>query len=282
MQERNMLYSYAMGVDKSIYELEKQGFIIEEDDGDYMVSFPESKSEMWETFIKSKLQVEFWNEYISRDTMEIVFNFHLKEGFKRYVVRDLNNDEVLSLCEKLSDCRYESIEKMMRDNLFYNEKVFQPKAIINFLVKAKKNTYANGNAAKVNSSRLGSKDYEYEETINGKKICYHDTYFGGEKFIGSEVVYVDDKPIWAMNYNGYSVIENLSEEAMDNALRPALMMVGVDNSVLPVRGPSRFVNGEYKYAFEQSGTMENFIGVERIYKNDVLIYELHCSGGNIK
>ena len=87
-----MLYSYAMGVDKSIYELEKQGFKIEEDDGDYMVSFPESKSEIWENFIKSKLQVEFWNEYMSRDTMEIVFNFHLKEGFKRYVVKDLNKN----------------------------------------------------------------------------------------------------------------------------------------------------------------------------------------------
>ena len=104
--------------------------------------------------------------------------------------------------------------------------------ILDFLIRSKKNTYANGNAAKVNSSRLGSKDYEYEETINNKKLCYHDTYFGGEKFIGCEVVYIDDKPIWAMNYNGYSVVENLSEEAMDNALRPALMQVGVDISVL--------------------------------------------------
>ena len=154
--------------------------------------------------------------------------------------------------------------------------------ILDFLIRAKKNTYANGNAAKVNSSRLGSKDYEHEETINNKKLCYHDTYFGGEKFIGSEVVYIDDKPIWAMNYNGYSVVENLSEEAMDNALRPALMQVGVDNSVLPVRGPSKFVNGEYKYTFEQSGTMENFTGLERIYKNNELVYELQCNGGIIK
>ena len=154
--------------------------------------------------------------------------------------------------------------------------------ILDFLIRAKKNTYANGNAAKVNSSRLSSKDYEYKETINDKKVCYHDTYLGGEKFIGSEVVYIDDKPIWAMNYNGYSVVENLSEEAMDNALRPALMQVGVDNSVLPVRGPSEFVNGEYKYTFEQSGTMENFTGLERIFKKDILIYELHCSGGIVK
>lgn len=154
--------------------------------------------------------------------------------------------------------------------------------ILDFLIRAKKNTYANGKAAKVNSSRLGSKDYQYEETIDGKKLCYHDTYFGGENFIGSEVVYINDTPIWAMNYNGYSVVPNLSEEAMDNALRPALMRVGVDNSVLPVRGPSEFVNGEYKYTFEQSGTLENFTGLERIYKNNILIYELRCSGAIIK
>ena len=156
------------------------------------------------------------------------------------------------------------------------------KKLLDFLITAKKNTYANGNALKVNSSRLGSKDYHYEEKFGDKRISYHDTYFGGEKFIGCEVVYIDDKPIWAMNYNGYSVVEYLSEEAMDNALRPALMQVGTDKCVLPLRGPSKFVNGEFKYTFEQFGTMENFTGLERIYKNDVLIYELHCSGGVIK
>lgn len=154
--------------------------------------------------------------------------------------------------------------------------------ILEFLIRAKKNTYANGNTARVNSSRLGSKDYHYEDKIGDKKVSYHDTYFGGEKFIGCEVVYIDDKPVWAMNYNGYSVIENLSEEAMDSALRPALMQVGTDNSVLPLRGPSKFVNGEFTYTFKQLGTMENFTGLERIYKNDTLIYELHCSGGIIK
>ena len=119
-----MLYSYAMGVDESIYELKKLGFEIEEDDGDYMVSFPEYKSDVWENFIKSKLQPEYWNDYISDKTMEIVFNFHLKDGFKRYVVKQFCNDEVLSLCEQLCECEFGSIEKMMSENSFYNDKVF--------------------------------------------------------------------------------------------------------------------------------------------------------------
>ena len=277
-----MLYSYVMGVDNSIYELEKQGFKIEKDKNNFMVSFPEEKDKIWEDFIKTQLNVGFWNEYISSNNNNVIFIFHLDNGYKKYVVNNYKEDEVLNLCEKICNCKFGSIEKMLKDNHFYNDKVFVKKSILDFLIQAKKNTYANGNALKVIPSRLGSKDYHYEDKIGDMKVSYHDTYFGGEKFIGSEVVYINDKPIWAMNYNGYSVVENLSEEAMDNALRPALMQVGVDNSVLPVRGPSKFVNGEYKYTFEQSGTMENFTGLERIYKNDILIYELHCSGGIVK
>lgn len=37
----------------------------------------------------------------------------------------------------------------------------------------------------------------YEEIIDNKKDTYHDTYFGGVKFMGEEVLYCDDnKPIW--------------------------------------------------------------------------------------
>lgn len=155
--------------------------------------------------------------------------------------------------------------------------------IKNFLIEAKKNTYANGDALKANSSRQGSKDYHYVGTINDKCATYHDTYFGGEHFIGEEVVYLDSKsPIWGMNYYGYTLDNDISEEAMDKALRPALMQVGIDKDVLSLRGPRMFKNGDYTYTFECNGTMSNFIGVERIYKNDTLIYELHCIGGNIK
>lgn len=61
--------------------------------------------------------------------------------------------------------------------------------LIGFLIEAKKQTYANSNAKKISSSRLGSKDYNNEEEIEGEKMCYHDTYFGGVNFIGEEVVY---------------------------------------------------------------------------------------------
>lgn len=149
----------------------------------------------------------------------------------------------------------------------------------NFLIEAKKQTYANGNVEKTESSRKGSNDYHYE---NGK-MTYHDTFFGGVKFMGEEVVYIDSEaPVWGMNYYGVTIDSSLSEEAMDKALRPALMKVGEDNSVLPLRGPRRFENGEYLYIFKSEGTIEDFNGVEEIFKNGKLIYRLQCHGGLIK
>lgn len=147
-----------------------------------------------------------------------------------------------------------------------------------FLIEAKKQTYANANVEKVSSSRYESKDYEYKK----ENMIYHDTYFGGTNFIGEEVIYLDNKIYWAMNYYGVTLDETLEEEAMDSALRPALMLVGEDKSVIPVRGPKEFINGEYKYNFEVEGNLDYFSGIEIIYKNDKKIYELRCNGGLIK
>ena len=153
------------------------------------------------------------------------------------------------------------------------------KDLCKFLIEAKKQAYANANIKKVNSSRKGSHDYHYE---NGKMI-YHDTYFGGTKFMGEEVVYYNDEtPIWGMNYYGITIDATLSEDAMDKALRPALMMVGQDTDVIPVRGPKNYQNGEYEYHFCVNGNLEYFEGTETIYKGKIKVYELKCHGGIIK
>lgn len=146
-----------------------------------------------------------------------------------------------------------------------------------FLIEAKKQTYASETVEKVNSSRLDSKDYEYKKD----NMIYHDTYFGGTNFIGEEIVYIDNKAYWGMNYYGVTLDDTLGEEAMDRALRPALMMVGEDN-VIPVRGPKEFNNGEYKYTFVVVGDLNRFNGIETIYKGSKKIYELRCNGGLVK
>lgn len=147
-----------------------------------------------------------------------------------------------------------------------------------FLIDAKKQTYANENVKKQESTRRGSHDYEYSS--NG--MTYHDTYFGGTNFMGEEVVYESDNtPIWGMNYYGVTLDSSLSEEAIDKALRPALMQVGNDDTI-PVRGIKEYVNGDYKYIFNVTGSLDYFEGEESIYKNNKKIYTLKCHGGTIK
>ncbi len=157
-------------------------------------------------------------------------------------------------------------------------KIEMEKKIVEFLIEAKKQTYANEHVKKLASSRVGSKDYEYQKD----GMTYHDTFFGGTDFVGEEVVYLEDEtPIWGMNYYGVTLDEALSEETMDKALRPALMQVGSDDT-LPVRGPKEFVNGEYKYTFDVTGDINRFEGEEAIYKNEQKIYSLKCHGGRIR
>ena len=152
------------------------------------------------------------------------------------------------------------------------------KEFLEFLVKAKKGTYANSVAPKVLSNRLKAKDYEFTDG----HLTYHDTYFGGVKFMGEEVVYYNDNILWGMNYYGVTIDDSLTEEVMDKVLRVALMKVGEDKEVIPVRGPKEFVNEDYLYTFNVDGDMENFVGTEQIYKDKKLIYELKCHGGIIK
>ena len=151
------------------------------------------------------------------------------------------------------------------------------KEFLDFLVKAKKGTYANGDASKSPSSRLLSKDYHYEDG----NFTYHDTYFGGVKFMSEEVVYYNDNILWGMNYYGVTLDSSLTEEVMDKVLRVALMKVGEDKDIIPVRGPKEFINEDYLYTFNVEGDMENFVGTEQIYKDYKLIYELKCHGGFI-
>ena len=177
------------------------------------------------------------------------------------------------------------IAVMMKDKkptgVYDLDRLFREKQLddlYNFLIEAKKQTYANENAKKQVSTRKGSHDYEYSS--NG--MTYHDTYFGGTNFMGEEVVYTNEQtPIWGMNYYGITLDNSLSEEAVDKALRPALMKVGEDD-ILPVRGPKEYLNGEYRYTFDFSGNLDYFEGQETIYKNDNKVYVLKCHGGTIK
>lgn len=144
---------------------------------------------------------------------------------------------------------------------------------VKFLIKAKKNTYAD-NADIDGSSRPGSKDLHFEEG----EYQYIDSYLGDFDFIGEEVVWERGKPIWGMNYRGAMLVEDFPDGFSD-CLKGTLKEVPLEK---PFRGPAFFKDGQLEYFSSSEGDIDKFRGQERIELDGKIIYQLYFHGGKIR
>lgn len=167
------------------------------------------------------------------------------------------------LKEKNNDCN-------LKKNITKIGEYKMDKKIVEFLCRAKRETYASGNAKECIPCRPNSHDLKYCEG----NLIYIDTYLGGEKFVGEEAIWNDNIPLWSMNYAGRIVEEGFEGGFLKEALR-------IVNEEYPYRGPLSYENGEFKYECSFAGNFEWFDGEEVIYKNDVKIYECKFHGGGI-
>lgn len=119
-----MNYSYLMGVE-DVSELIKSGFIVEEIDGDYGITFTKNQEEQYEEFVKKNLECGYWNEYLG-DRFVFIFK-DLDGSCKRYVYDEDNEQEIFTLCCKFAECEFPSFMQMLSDNSFYYEKYFSKK-----------------------------------------------------------------------------------------------------------------------------------------------------------
>lgn len=143
--------------------------------------------------------------------------------------------------------------------------------IIEFLLVAKKNTYASSDN-KTASCRTNSHDFCYQDNIGYK---YYDSYLGGECFSGEEAVWLHDIPVWSMNYVGRVIEKNFNGDF----LKEALMEVPAD---VPFRGPEIYTKGDYHYHCKVNGEFVWFQGYEEIFYMDKKIYECYFHGGAIR
>jgi len=150
------------------------------------------------------------------------------------------------------------------------------KKLENFLREANKQTYANEIAPKAPSTRLKSVDYHFEK----EDLAYHDTYFGPRDFIGSEIVYKENIPVWGMNYYGYILKSELPEKDVYDFLRQALIQRYTN--VIPVRGPARYAINSWQYANATDGTLDRFSGTEIITLDGEEVYKCWYHGGLIR
>lgn len=141
----------------------------------------------------------------------------------------------------------------------------------NFIFDASRATYASGDESMKEKQEDGSTTIKYE---NGE-YRFHDNYFGGEPYGGREVVFLNDKAIWMMVYYGL-VHEGVAAKEIYTFLMKSLSNAP---SEMPYRGPELFEDGDFKYENVLSGTIENFSGTEKIFKNDACVYEASYIGG---
>ena len=144
------------------------------------------------------------------------------------------------------------------------------KKIIEFLIRAKRATYA-GKGAETASSRVRSHDLVYRDD----EYMYYDTYLGGDQFAGEEALWISGIPLWSMNYAGRVIGENFSGDF----LKDALLHVP---ETQPYRGPQEYADGDYVYRCETDGDFDWFQGRETISHQGIKIYECVFHGGMIR
>lgn len=155
------------------------------------------------------------------------------------------------------------VATVIKTNIEYND-------LIDFLILAKRNTYAGNGVEQKESSRPGSHDLIYEND----KYKYIDTYLGGERFSGEEAVFKDDIPIWAMNYSGIEINDKFSASFLKSALSRV-------KESKPYRGPEIYREGEYLYICKVDGDFDWFQGKEEIYWQEEKVYECVFHGGKV-
>lgn len=162
-----------------------------------------------------------------------------------------------------------------RSNPETMNKTLTTEHLAKFLETANRETYANKKAPKVASLRPGSEDYHY--ALGG--LEYHDTYFGSRDFIGEEVVYKQNVPIWGMNYYGYIIDPEVSAADVYDFLRESLLQGYGD--MLPIRGPQAYVKNRWTYVNTVTGTLGRCIGTETIKLSGTIVYQCDYHGGFI-
>jgi hypothetical protein len=141
-----------------------------------------------------------------------------------------------------------------------------------FLVKAKKSTYASGDVSK----KVVESDKSTTLVFEDGDFKYHDNYFGGEPYGGREVVFFKGAPVYMMVYYGLVSEEITDFHAIYRILQKALLLIPKDN---PYRGPKEYIEGDYNYINSFIGEIDNFSGEEVISHKGREIYKAKYIGG---
>ena len=146
------------------------------------------------------------------------------------------------------------------------------KELCQFLVDAKKSTYAAGDGAQ----KVVNPDKSTTIVFERGDWKYHDNYFGGEPYGGREVVSFKEDPVYMMAYYGQVVDSVMDLNKIYAALMDALKNISED---APFRGPQKHESGDFVYENNFTGEVDEFSGEEKITEKGKEIYYAKYIGG---
>jgi len=141
-----------------------------------------------------------------------------------------------------------------------------------FIVEAKKSTYANVGEAGERELFEGAREFTFEK----EEFRYRDRYYGFDPFSGQEVVWLRERPQWVMNYYGGTKSREVPPKKAFEFLKNALKLVDAEK---PFRGPAHYKEGPLDYYCESIGSVEEFTGLEKITFRNSKVYDLSFHGG---
>lgn len=185
----------------------------------------------------------------------------VKNQYSKYIVKT----------EYLGDLILDALEKGGKFDFKYSfddKKAINLESLKEFLCEARRNTFASIASPVDNPRLLASKQLEFQKG----DYSYRDVYFDGRKnFIGQEIVYLEAKPVWGMNYFGRQIgkveIDFLKESLFKLADKCRL------------GGSCEYEKREFKYQDKGEGSLEEFSGKEEIFSQNKSVYSLEYNGG---
>jgi Domain of unknown function (DUF5680) len=147
-------------------------------------------------------------------------------------------------------------------------------SVLAFIVRAKANTWNSDGSASL-AYRPGSHDLQYHE---GDR-AYLDSYFGSTEFVGQEVVWERNTPLWVMNYHG----RILRPDDYDGARAGATSQYGRGRmyETGTFMGDHSFTYGHVIFRVESTGSADAFTGLESHEIEGVTVYHFRFHGGSV-
>jgi len=146
--------------------------------------------------------------------------------------------------------------------------------IADFLVRAKRSTYAGGG----DDAGVDLPDGARELTYFEETLTYRDRYYGWDPFSGEEVVQEKGRVVWSMNYYGLCLKPDVTPREIYGFLVKVLGMVSAEK---PYRGLEKHREGDWLYMCHVKGDIHEFSGSEKILFRGKEVYRLNFHGGDI-